>query len=285
MARSLVLFAALVALTFLLATLAQASPSNNGGGRGGGNGNGHGHGGGNGGGHGHNPRPSQSPQPPKPTVFIFNDVNIDDFMAIKFLLKNSHLEVGGLIPGCAGFCNMGPGIQNLFGLLAYMDRDDVPVWAGEAYASAELDSGNYSCKYQKTVPLFPRGKVWADTAVGLNQRYPRLTDPERNYYPGFPQVYDRLPQAVAEIDGPIVFLSLGTLTEIDYLFRRFPELKQRVDRIYIMGGAVNVPGNLFFPRGNVPNTYAECNMYACFLVCGACAGAGGVRAVCAVQEA
>jgi inosine-uridine nucleoside N-ribohydrolase len=215
-----------------------------------------------GGGHGHgHPRPSRSPEPVKPTVFIFNDANIDDYMAIKLLLKYSNIHVAGLVPGCAGFCNMGPGIQNMFGLLSYLGREDVQVWAGEAYASSEIDSGNYSCTFQKTVPEFPRGKVWADTALGLNQRYPRLTDPTRNYYPGFPQVYDRLPQAIAAIDGPIIFLSLGTLTEIDYLFRRFPEIKQRVERIYIMGGAVNVPGNLFFPRGRVPNTVAECNIY------------------------
>jgi len=208
----------------------------------------------------HRPSPSPSPSP-KPTVFVFTDVNTDDFMALKLILKYSNVKVGGFVAGCAGFCNMGPGIQNLFGLLKFMDRDDVPVWAGEAYASTEIDSGNYSCTFQKTVPLFPKGKTWADTILGLNQRYPRLTDPQRNYYPGFPQVYEPLRAAIAALDGPVEFLSLGTLTEIDYLFRRYPDLKQRVRRITIMGGAVHVPGNLFFPRGSAPNTVAECNIY------------------------
>ncbi|ELR12065.1 inosineuridine preferring nucleoside hydrolase family protein [Acanthamoeba castellanii str. Neff] len=180
----------------------------------------------------HRPSPSPSPSP-KPTVFVFTDVNTDDFMALKLILKYSNVKVGGFVAGCAGFCNMGPGIQNLFGLLKFMDRDDVPVWAGEAYASTEIDSGNYSCTFQKT----------------------------RNYYPGFPQVYEPLRAAIAALDGPVEFLSLGTLTEIDYLFRRYPDLKQRVRRITIMGGAVHVPGNLFFPRGSAPNTVAECNIY------------------------
>jgi inosine-uridine nucleoside N-ribohydrolase len=200
----------------------------------------------------------------KPAVFVFTDANTDDVQAIKLLLKYAdELDVVGLTASCAGFCNMGPAIQNLFGLLAFMGRDDVPVWAGSAYAMAEIDSGNYSCTYQKTVPLFPKGKIWADTILGLNQRYPRLPD-SRNYRPGFPVVYDYLPPALAQLDPsrPVYFLSLGPMTEIAILFREFPgTVMTRVSRIYAMGGAVNVSGNLFFPRPHVPNTVAECNMY------------------------
>jgi len=197
---------------------------------------------------------------PKPKVFVFTDANTDDVQAIKLLLKYSNVEVAALIPDCAGFCNMGPAIQNLFGLLHFMDRDDIPIWAGQAYASAEIDSGDYGCRYAKTVPLFPKGKIWADTILGLNRRYP--TPPEnRNYYPNFTTVFANLPQAVAATDGPVYFLSLGAFSTIDFLYRQNPWLVQRVDRLFVMGGAVFVPGNLFYPKGHAPNTVAECNIY------------------------
>ncbi len=196
----------------------------------------------------------------KPQVFIFTDANTDDVQAIKLLLKYSNVEVAALIPDCAGFCNMGPAIQNLFGLLHFMNRDDIPIWAGQAYASAEIDSGEYGCRYAKTVPLFPKGKIWADTILGLNRRYP--TPPEnRNYYPNYTTVFEHLPQAVAATSGPVYFLSLGAFSTIDFLYRANPWLVQRVDRLFVMGGAVFVPGNLFFPKGHAPNTVAECNMY------------------------
>lgn len=88
-------------------------------------------------------------------VFVFTDVNLDDVQAIKLLLKYSDkLDVGGLVPVCTGWCNMGPAIQNLFGLLSFMNRDDVPVWAGDAYALSEQTSGLYGCTYERSIPLY-----------------------------------------------------------------------------------------------------------------------------------
>ena len=168
--------------------------------------------------------------------------------------------MAALIPDCAGFCNMGPAIQNLFGLLHFMNRDDIPIWAGQAYASAEIDSGEYGCRYAKTVPLFPKGKIWADTILAPTRRYPPPPE-NRNYYPNSTTVFEHLPQAVAATSGPVYFLSLGAFSTIDFLYRANPWLVQRVDRLFVMGGAVFVPGNLFFPKGHAPNTVAECNMY------------------------
>ncbi|ELR19344.1 Inosine-uridine preferring nucleoside hydrolase [Acanthamoeba castellanii str. Neff] len=158
---------------------------------------------------------------PKPKVFIFTDANTDDVQAIKLLLKYSNVEVAALIPDCAASATW-----NLFGLLHFMDRDDIPIWAGQAYASAEIDSGDYGCRYAKTVPLFPKGKIWADTILGLNRRYPHPPE-NRNYYPNYTTVFTNLPQAVAATDGPVYFLSLGAFSTIDFLYRQNPWLVQR----------------------------------------------------------
>lgn len=67
-----------------------------------------------------------------------------------------------------------------------------------------------------------------------------------------------------EPDRPVHFLSLGSFTTIDRLFQLKPYLKRRVDRIWAMGGALRVEGNLFWPLGHPPNTFAEYNM--CVLI-------------------
>ena len=150
-----------------------------------------------------------APKPVKPAVFIFTDANTDDVQAIQLLLKfKKDLDVKALITVCTGFCNMGPAIQNLFGLLAFVGREDVAVWAGDAYGELEVSSGAFGCTYQATVELFPKGKIWADTLLGLNQRFPRLENPQRNYFPNFTSVYNELPAAIAALEPnqPVYFL-------------------------------------------------------------------------------
>jgi hypothetical protein len=85
---------------------------------------------------------------PKPTVFVFTDVNMDDFMVLKLILKYSNINMGRFVAGCTGFCNMCPSIQNLFTLLKFMDHNNMPMWA---YALAEINSGNYAHTFQKTI--------------------------------------------------------------------------------------------------------------------------------------
>ncbi len=200
--------------------------------------------------------------PPKPVVIVDTDVNTDDMMAIKYLLKFKEINVKALTVVGSGFCNMGPGINNLFGLLAYMNRNDVIVAPGEAYPDIEITTGNYDFHYQKAVPLWPKGKIWADTLLGLTRLYPRLPADRyyavgmKNYTVAIPEVVNATPPGT-----PIYILALGPLTNIYRLFKTQPWLKQRITRLFIMGGAVHDAGNLFWPRGKVDNTYAECNIY------------------------
>ncbi len=202
------------------------------------------------------------PKPVKPVVIIDSDVNTDDMMAIKYLLKYDEVQVKAITVAATGFCNVGPGINNLFGLLAFMDRNDVLVAPGEAYADIEITSGDYGFHYQKAVPLWPKGKIWADTLLGMTRHYPRLPA-DRYFHVGMPNYTVVIPQVINDTPAgtPIYILSTGPMTNINRLFRSQPWIKERITRIYAMGGAIYAAGNLFWPKGKVDNTYAECNMY------------------------
>ncbi len=201
----------------------------------------------------------------KPVVIIDTDMNTDDVMAIQYILKcTSEVHVAAISVVATGFCNMGPGINNLFGLLAFMDRNDVLVAPGEAYAHIEIESGEYDYRYQKSVPLTSRGsKLWADTLLGMARHFPSLP-PDRYYSPDLKSYDLVIPQVLnaTSLDTPIYILSLGPMTNINRLFRTQPWVRSRITRIYAMGGAIHDMGNLFWPRGKVDNPYAECNIFA-----------------------
>eukprot|EP01133_Synstelium_polycarpum_P014259 gene14259-16831_t len=159
---------------------------------------------------------------------------------------------------------MGPAIQNMFGLLAMMDRNDIPVYAGDVYSVVTKDTGVYGCEYTSSIPLYPSGKTWSDTVMGFNYKYfPKPASDDRNYYPNFPESIAQLPQMINKTaaDRVINFVCLSPFSTINRLFTNNPWIKSRVNHIYAMGGAVFVPGNLFFPIGKAPNKFSESNIY------------------------
>jgi pyrimidine-specific ribonucleoside hydrolase len=60
----------------------------------------------------------------------------------------------------------------------------------------------------------------------------------------------------------ITILALGPLTNIAAALRKTPSLIKKIEGIYIMGGAVQVPGNVMKPDEGINNPVAEWNFYA-----------------------
>ncbi len=55
---------------------------------------------------------------------------------------------------------------------------------------------------------------------------------------------DFVAESVNRYPGEITIVALGPLTSIARAFRKDPTLSQRVDRIYVMGGAIECSGNV-----------------------------------------
>jgi hypothetical protein len=69
-----------------------------------------------------------------------------------------------------------------------------------------------------------------------------------------------LAQTIAESPDPVVLLTLGPLTNVAEAFASHPDLIANVARIVVMGGAVDVPGNVH-PDGAAAPLAAEWNLY------------------------
>lgn len=59
----------------------------------------------------------------------------------------------------------------------------------------------------------------------------------------------------------MTLLALGPLTQVAEVFKRSPSLKKKIEGIYLMGGAVDVPGNVMKPDDKITNPLAEWNFY------------------------
>ncbi|KAJ3034082.1 hypothetical protein HDU99_010746 [Rhizoclosmatium hyalinum] len=96
---------------------------------------------------------------------------------------------------------------------------------------------------------------------GLVQRFPRTQRQWRNASdPGLVEDHLKtwIDKTIKETGKKPTVLMSGMGTDVALLFRKYPDYAKKVERLVWMGGAVDVPGNLF----SVPsNTKAEFNMY------------------------
>lgn len=60
----------------------------------------------------------------------------------------------------------------------------------------------------------------------------------------------------------ITLLAIGPLTNVAEVFKRSPAVIEKIEEIYLMGGAVNVSGNVIISDVGINNPVAEWNFYA-----------------------
>jgi pyrimidine-specific ribonucleoside hydrolase len=84
--------------------------------------------------------------------------------------------------------------------------------------------------------------------------------PENPSGPAEEPAVEMLSKAIQETPGELVIVALGPLTNLGELLDAKPELADQIANIVIMGGAVEVPGNVG-PSSEVDNDEAEWNIY------------------------
>jgi pyrimidine-specific ribonucleoside hydrolase len=171
------------------------------------------------------------------SIIIDTDMAADDWMAILYILKNPDISVEAITVTGTGFATCEAGTHVALGLLAMEGITDVPV----------------SC--------------WRDTPlIGENPVPPEwLTTMETAESLGLPEG-----GAAAEEDAVALFtstleassdnltvLALGPLTNVGAALEATPTLVEKIDMIYVMGGAVDVPGS----GVSEENTTAEWNIF------------------------
>jgi inosine-uridine nucleoside N-ribohydrolase len=173
---------------------------------------------------------------------VDTDMNFDDAMAILYLLGRADVEVAAITVTGTGLASLDGGTQNSLRLLELAGNAGIPVAAGLSDPLAGTHPDDLPSEW----------RVDADTMMGL-------VLPTTSGQAGASAV-DLLISTIQESPEPITVLTLGPLTNLARALGQEPALAGNVKRVYIMGGAVDVAGNVQF-GGVVQNTVAEWNMY------------------------
>ncbi|MFP2924933.1 nucleoside hydrolase [Pyxidicoccus sp. 3LG] len=175
-------------------------------------------------------------------VLIDTDFALDDWMAILYLLMNPAVEVIGITTTGVGASHLGPATTNVLDLLAYAGRPDIPVASGT----------NAPLSYSNVFPGDWRQQV--DSTYGIP--FPRN--------PNGPQplsAVEFLTRTLRHAKTPVTILSIGGATNLAMLFESAPNVAANIAGIYVMGGALQAPGNVQGFNPDYNNTVAEWNIF------------------------
>jgi pyrimidine-specific ribonucleoside hydrolase len=171
-------------------------------------------------------------------VAVDTDLASDDLVALAFLLSSPDAEVVAVTVSGTGEVRCPQGLRVVRGLLALTGDDDVPVACGRPTPLA----GDHA---------FPT--EWRDAADdGWDTDLPEVAAPavERT-------AVELLSEALEP--GGVTLLTLGPLTNAADAFRADPGLAGRVASIMVMGGALDVAGNV--PPEGAGSPTAEWNVF------------------------
>lgn len=159
----------------------------------------------------------------KKRVIIDTDPGLDDALAVLFALGCGQFDVLGLTT-VAGNIGLDRTTSNAGGLLAVMERGDIPVIRGtDIPLTREL---------QDLVAIVHG----ADGLKGIVLPEPLSTPLD--------DAPDWIARALAAAEpGSIDILALGPLTNIAHVLTEHPEVVDRIGEIIVMGGTINEPGN------------------------------------------
>lgn len=179
------------------------------------------------------PTAAKAPTP----LIIDTDMTSDDWMAILYILNNPDYDVRAITVTGTGFGQCDSGTYIALGLLAMTEYRSVPV---SCWRDTPLSGDN---------PVPADWRVTMDEAEALN-----LPDG------GVTAQHDSVELFTSTIqDSPqnMTVLALGPLTNVGAALEATPDLINKIEMIYIMGGAVDVPGSGVSDQ----NTTAEWNIY------------------------
>lgn len=175
-------------------------------------------------------------------LIMDTDMGADDWMATLYLLQDPSISLQAITVTGTGLAHLDPGTQHALDLLQLGGQPLVPVAKG----SATPLLGHHA---------FPESwRKGTDDWLGLTVSH--------NPHPPSPlSAVELLAQTIRAAERKPTLLALGPLTNLAETFRAYPDLRSGIERIYIMGGAVHVPGNVEATDPKIKNTVAEWNIF------------------------
>lgn len=184
--------------------------------------------------------PSSAPEDVRTPVVVDTDMGQDDMMALLFLLQRPDVRVDAITVTGTGLAHCDPGVGIALSLLDVAGADDVPVACGpEQPLPGE----------HRAVNAFPdEWREATDDAYGIE-----LAPSDRR--PSDLAAPELLRAAAASAGAPVRLITLGPLTNVALALRDDPSFAHDLENVTIMGGALDVPGNV------LENAVAEFNIW------------------------
>ena len=164
-------------------------------------------------------------------VIIDTDPGTDDAIALIAALNSPELDIAGLTT-VTGNTSLQDATRNALGLLTSLRNFDTRVHIG---ADTPL-TGEFALAEHYHGP--------GGMTIELPESVEMLSAVPADRY---------ISSAAATFDEAITIIALGPLTNVAVAIQRRPEVKDRIKEIFVMGGAVEVGGNV--------TQYAEFNIY------------------------
>jgi inosine-uridine nucleoside N-ribohydrolase len=181
--------------------------------------------------------PARTSAEPPATVPVVLDYSTtpSDIGALLYLASHPGVDLLAVtLPG-TGEADCAPGTRNTRQLLTIAGRPDVPVGCGrDEPLSGHRDWPDEWRRAANALPRIPVQRVEQRPVVDAEAM---------------------LPEVLERADRKVTVVAVGPLTNIAVTLTAHPELVSKIERVVVMGGAVDV-------RGNVPDApSAEWNLY------------------------
>ncbi len=178
-------------------------------------------------------------------IIFDNDASSDDAAALIYLANRPNVNIEGVTIAGTGEAHGPNGASNIADLCYLLGKGNIPV----AYGNPEPISSA-----GKPFPPFLRNII---DNLFVDKNVPK------NPNPNMSNAAAELIKTITEHSKEkIVVLATGPLTNVAQFIQIYPQLKNKVEKIVIMGGAVKVKGNIQALDVNSDNTVAEWNIYA-----------------------
>lgn len=174
------------------------------------------------------------------SLLIDTDVAPDDLVAMAFLLSSPNVEIKAITVSGTGEAHCTAGVNTVLRLLERLDAPPIDVACGRETPIV----GEHA---------FP--DAWRSNADGGSG----LALPTLSRQPFARSAVQLMTETAEGVDG-LRILTLGPMTNLADALAADPDLTERLESVYSMGGALFVPGNVRF-GGPPDNDVAEWNVY------------------------
>lgn len=168
---------------------------------------------------------------------VDGDGAIDDLKAILYLLGRPEVSLRAVTMSGTGVGHCPQGAENAKAMLGRVGAPDIPVACGR---TTPLEGAN-------TAPT-----DWRDAADSLGGMSLPMPGPLSEV-----PAPELLARTIAESPERVVLVALGPLTNLAEAIEDDPSFLDNLEMIYVMGGAVDVGGNVYYA-----NPAAEFNIWA-----------------------